>query len=176
MEFTPTPLAGAFLIDLERLQDDRGFFARTFCRNEFERHGLDPNVVQCNVSFNERRGTLRGLHYQAPPHEEAKLVSCTSGRIFDVIVDLRPTSPTHGQWFAAELDADRRTALFVPEGFAHGFQTLVDDASVFYQMSSYYHPHAARGIRYDDPAFGIPWPLADPIVSPKDAALPLSTE
>jgi dTDP-4-dehydrorhamnose 3,5-epimerase len=170
MKFVPTPLAGAFVLELERLEDERGFFARTFCRREFEQRGLDPAVVQCNVSFNRRRGTLRGLHFQLAPHEEAKTVSCTQGAIFDVIVDLRPTSTSYGCWFSVELDADSRNALFVPAGFAHGFETLTDDASVCYQMSQYYHPEAARGIRWD--SLAIPWPIDDPILSVRDAAFP----
>jgi dTDP-4-dehydrorhamnose 3,5-epimerase len=172
MKFVPAPLDGAFVIELERLEDERGFFARTFCRREFEQHGLDPVVVQCNVSFNRRRGTLRGLHYQLAPHEEAKTVSCMQGALFDVIVDLRLRSASYGRWFSVELSAEARNALFIPAGFAHGFQTLTDDATVYYQMSEYYHPEAARGILWDDPTLAIPWPVENPIVSTRDAAFP----
>lgn len=172
MKFLPTPLAGAYLVELEPLEDERGFFARSFCQNEFRALGLDPVVAQCNVSFNRRRGTLRGLHYQAEPHAEAKLVRCTRGAIWDVIVDLRSNSPTARQWFAAELTAENRRSLYVPAGFAHGFQTLADDTEVFYQMSEFYHPEAARGIRWDDPVLAIPWPIKDAVVSPRDRGFP----
>jgi len=173
VRFEQTPLIGGFTIDLERLEDDRGFFARSFCQEEFLARGLDPVVAQCSVSFNARRGTLRGLHYQAKPHEEAKLVRCTRGAIWDVIVDLREQSATRYHWHAAELTADNRRALYVPRGFAHGFQTLTDDSEVFYQMSEFYHPECARGIRWNDPILAIPWPVADPIVSPRDRKFPL---
>jgi dTDP-4-dehydrorhamnose 3,5-epimerase len=168
LKFLPTPLAGAYLIELEQLDDERGFFARSFCQNEFKAHGLDPVVAQCNVSFNRKRGTLRGLHYQAEPHAEAKLVRCTRGAIWDVIVDLRKASPTARKWHAVELTAENRRALYMPAGFAHGFQTLADDTEVLYQMSEFYHHESARGVRWNDPAFGIAWPLADPILSKKD--------
>jgi dTDP-4-dehydrorhamnose 3,5-epimerase len=173
VKFAETPLAGAFVVEIEPLKDERGLFARSFCRQEFEAHGLDPAVAQCNVSHNVKRGTLRGLHYQAPPHEEAKLVRCTRGAIWDVIVDLREASKTRLQWFAAELSADNHRALYVPRGFAHGFQTLADDAEVFYQMSEFYRPDGARGIRWNDPSIGIRWPLAEPILSARDRDLPL---
>ena len=173
MIFTATRLAGAYLIDPERIEDERGFFARTWCRDEFERQGLNPRLVQCNVSYNHRRGTLRGMHYQAKPHEEAKLVRCTRGAIYDVIVDLRPDSPTYRQWVAVELTAENRRMLYIPEGFAHGFQTLADETEVFYQMSESYHPQSARGVRYDDPALGIAWPLEVAIISEKDRGYPL---
>jgi dTDP-4-dehydrorhamnose 3,5-epimerase len=173
VKFAETPLAGAFVVEIEPLKDERGLFARSFCRKEFEAHGLDPAVAQCNVSHNVRRGTLRGLHYQAPPHEEAKLVRCTRGAIWDVIVDLREASKTRLQWFAAELSADNHRALYVPRGFAHGFQTLADDSEVFYQMSEFYRPDGARGIRWNDPSIGIRWPLAEPILSARDRDLPL---
>lgn len=172
MRFTKTPLADAFLVELDRLEDDRGFFARSFCRREFERAGLNPAVVQCNVSRNRYRGTLRGMHYQLSPFEEAKLVRVTSGAIFDVIIDLRPTSPTFTQWFGQELTEENHTALYVPEGFAHGFLTLADNTEVFYQMSNYYSPEHSRGVRFNDPAFGIDWPAPVTIVSPKDTAYP----
>lgn len=168
MQFHETQIPGAYVIELDRIEDDRGFFARSWCRDEFAARGLNPNVVQCNVSFNKRRGTLRGMHYQAAPHEEAKLVRCTRGAIYDVILDLRPDSPAFKQWVAVELSADNRRMLFLPEGLAHGFQSLCDETEVFYQMSAYYHPDATRGVRWDDPAFGIAWPLADPLLSCRD--------
>jgi dTDP-4-dehydrorhamnose 3,5-epimerase len=172
VRFVPTPLAGAFVIELDMLEDERGQFARTFDVEEFERHGLDPTVVQCNTSFNTKAGTLRGMHYQAEPDGEAKLVRCTRGAIFDVIVDLRPGSDTQRKWFGAELTADNRRMLYVPVGFAHGFQTLVDESEVHYQMSHHYVPGQARGVRFDDPAFGIEWPRPDPIVSDRDRQFP----
>jgi dTDP-4-dehydrorhamnose 3,5-epimerase len=168
LKFAPTPLAGAYVIELERIEDERGFFARSFCQQEFLARGLDPVVAQCNVSFNRRRGTLRGLHYQAKPHEEAKLVRCTRGKVWDVIVDLREDSPMLLRWYAAELTADNRRALYVPKGFAHGFQTLEDDSEVLYQMSEFYYPDLARGVRWDDPAIGIRWPFPDPVLSGRD--------
>jgi len=173
LKFLPTPLAGAYLIELEQLDDERGFFARSFCQNEFKAHGLDPVVAQCNVSFNRKRGTVRGLHYQAEPHAEAKLVRCTRGAVWDVIVDLRRGSLTVRQWHAAELTAENRRALYVPAGFAHGFQTLADDTEVLYQMSEFYHPESARGVRWDDPALGIDWPVPDPILSNRDRSYAL---
>ena len=168
MIFTELALKGVYLIEPDRREDERGFFARTFCAEEFSAHGLSPTVVQCNISFNRHRGTLRGLHFQAPPHSEAKLVRCTRGNIYDVIVDLHPDSRTFKQWVAIELTADNRRMLYVPEGVAHGFQTLADDTEVLYQMSEFYHPECARGIRWDDPAFEIKWPVANPIISDKD--------
>lgn len=173
MRFVPASLEGAFIVEPELLEDERGCFARSFCRDEFLAHGLDPAVIQCNISFNRRRGTLRGLHYQIKPHEEAKLVRCTRGAVWDVIVDLRDESPTLYRWFAAELTAENRRALYVPRGFAHGFQTLVDDSELFYQMSESYHPESARGVRWDDPAIGITWPLKDPVLSLRDRSYPL---
>jgi dTDP-4-dehydrorhamnose 3,5-epimerase len=173
LKFVPTPLEGAFAVELERIEDERGFFARAFCQEEFRARGLDPVVAQCNLSFNRRRGTLRGLHYQDKPHEEAKLVRCTRGAIWDVIVDLRENSATRHRWHAAELSAENCRALYVPRGFAHGFQTLADHSEVLYQMSEFYHPESARGLRWDDPAFGISWPLPDPILSPRDRAYSL---
>lgn len=173
MKFVPTSLEGAFVVEPELLEDERGCFARSFCRDEFVAHGLDPAVIQCNISFNRRRGTLRGLHYQVKPHEEAKLVRCTRGAVWDVIVDLREGSPTLYRWFATELTAENRRALYVPRGFAHGFQTLVDDSELFYQMSEFYHPESARGVRWDDPVIGISWPLRDPVLSLRDRSYPL---
>ena len=172
MIFTETPLKGAFVIEPEPLADARGFFARTWCQREAEQHGLNPRLVQCSVSFNRRRGTLRGLHYQAAPHEEAKLVRCTAGALHDVIVDLRRDSPTFRGHFAAVLSAKNRRMLYVPEGFAHGFQTLEDGTEIFYQMSEFYSPESARGVRWDDPAFGIVWPDADRIINDRDRAYP----
>lgn len=169
----PTPLDGAFVIEPELISDDRGFFARSFCQNEFRVHGLDTAAAQCNISFNRKRGTLRGLHFQAKPHEEAKLVRCTRGAIWDVIVDLREGSLTRYRWFSAELSADNHRSLYVPAGFAHGFQTLVDDSEVLYQMSEFYHPESARGLRWDDPVLGITWPYADPVLSLRDRSYPL---
>jgi len=167
-----TELRDAKLVELERIADDRGFFARSFCTREFEAAGLDSCVAQCNVSYNLRRGTLRGMHFQRAPHAEAKLVRCTRGAIYDVIVDLRTDSPTFRRWLAVELTADNHCALYVPRGFAHGFQTLADDCEVFYQMSEFYVPDAAAGVRWNDPAFKIAWPIADPILSPRDTAYP----
>ena len=159
-------------IELERHEDERGFFARSFCRREFEQHGLEACVAQTSVSFSRRRGTLRGLHWQADPHGEAKLVRVTSGAIWDVIVDLRRGSATFGEWLGVELSAENRRSLYVPRGFAHGFQTLVDDVEVFYQMSTEYVPDAQRGARWDDAAFGIAWPIASPILNDRDASYP----
>jgi dTDP-4-dehydrorhamnose 3,5-epimerase len=170
--FSPTPLAGAWLVDLDRHEDARGFFARTWCRREFEAQGLYARLVQCSMSRNLRRGTLRGMHWQAPPHAEVKLVRCSRGAIWDVILDLRPGSPTHLRHYGAELTAENGRALYIPEGFAHGFVTLADDSDVLYQMSEYYEPSAGRGVRWDDPAFGITWPVANPILHERDASYP----
>lgn len=169
MNFVATELRGAYVVEPERLEDDRGFFARTYCRKEFLAHGMNPDVVQCNISFNRSKGTLRGMHYQNAPYEEAKLVRCTRGAIFDVIVDLRRHSQTRGRWIGVELTSDNRRALYIPEGFAHGFQTLESDSEVFYQMSAEFHPEAARGVRWNDPALCIQWPLLNPTVSVRDA-------
>jgi dTDP-4-dehydrorhamnose 3,5-epimerase len=165
---TETRLKGAFLIEPERRQDERGFFARTWCRQEFAAIGLEPQWVQCNISFSERRGTLRGMHYQAAPFAEAKLVRCTMGAIYDVIIDLRHDSPTFRQWLAVELTADNRLMLFIPEGLAHGFQTLTHGTEVFYQMSQVYAPDHAHGVRWDDPAFEVSWPAAQRVISERD--------
>jgi dTDP-4-dehydrorhamnose 3,5-epimerase len=172
VRFTETKVAGAFLIEPEPIGDERGLFARTFCREEFEAHGLDPVVAQCNFSFNHRRGTLRGLHHQAAPHQEAKLVRCTRGAIWDVAVDLRPGSPTYRAWFGAELSDGNRAALYIPQGCAHGFLSLTDAAEVAYQMSAPYAPGAARGVRWDDPAFGIEWPGEVLVINQRDASYP----
>jgi dTDP-4-dehydrorhamnose 3,5-epimerase len=171
--FTETTLQGAFVIDLEPLEDERGHFARSFCREEFAPRGLKTDVAQCNVSFNRKKGTLRGLHFQSSPKAEAKLVRCTRGAIHDVIIDLRPDSPTYCKWTSVELTDRNLKMLYVPEEFAHGFQTLVDDSEVFYQMFEFYSPEHASGVRWDDPAFGIRWPLDPPILSPKDRSYPL---
>ena len=172
MRFHETPLPPARLIDLDPIEDERGFFARTFCAEEFARHGLPPAFVQSSLSFNRRRGTLRGLHYQAEPGAEGKLVRCTRGAVFDVIVDLRPSSPRFARWFGVELSRDNGRAIYIPPGFAHGFQALTDDADLLYQMTTPYRPDLARGVRWNDPRFGIAWPLPDPIVSARDAAYP----
>jgi dTDP-4-dehydrorhamnose 3,5-epimerase len=158
MIFKETKLKGAYVIELEPQVDERGFFARSFCRKEFEKKGLNPNVAQYNISYNKKRSTLRGMHYQIAPYEEAKLVRCTRGLIYDVIIDLRRDSLTYCQWFAVELSADNYQMLYMPEGFAHGFQTLEDDTVVNYQVSEFYHPESAQGVRWDDPVFGIKWP------------------
>jgi len=173
LKFEETPLRGAWVVDLAPIEDERGFFARSFCEKEFSERGLNPRVVQCNVSFNRRRGTLRGMHYQAAPHEEAKLVRCTQGAVWDVIVDLRPGSPTFKRWYGAELSAANRRAFYVPEGMAHGFQTITEDAEVLYQMAASFRPESARGVRWNDPAFAIQWPIADPFMSERDRAFPL---
>jgi len=173
MRFTETALKGAYIIDVEPIEDERGFFARAWGQEEFAAHGLCPRFVQCNISHNAKRGTLRGMHYQVAPHEEAKVVRCTRGALYDVIVDIRPGSDTFKRWVAVELSADNYRMLYVPEGFAHGFQTLEDDTDVFYQMSEFYHPECARGARWDDPAFAIDWPTTDArIISAKDRGYP----
>ncbi len=172
MRITETTLAGAFLIEIAPHADARGFFARTFCRETFLAAGLPGEFVQASLSYNTRRGTLRGLHYQAAPHEEPKLVRCTRGAIHDVIVDLRPASPSHRRWIGVELSAENRRALYVPPGFAHGFQTMTDDTEILYQMATPYVADAGRGVRWDDPALGIAWPITPPFLSARDAAYP----
>ena len=172
MKFLETELKGAYVIELDRREDERGFFARTFCKNVFEEHGLHSVVAQCNLSYNAGRGTLRGMHYQAEPFAEAKLVQCVQGAIYDVIVDLRRESETYCRWVGVELGAAVGRMLYVPEGFAHGFQTLEDNTAVYYHMFQFYAPQFARGVRWDDPAFGIKWPLENPIISEKDRQLP----
>jgi dTDP-4-dehydrorhamnose 3,5-epimerase len=173
MLFHETPLPGAFLLDVQEHHDERGFFARTFCRREFQAVGLNPDIAQCNLSFSRRKGTLRGMHWQVSPHQEAKLVSCLRGAIYDVIIDLREESPTYLQYFGVELSSSNHTSLYIPEGFAHGFQTLHDETEVFYQMSQFYSPEHQRGIRWDDPAFGIAWPPAERIINERDRSYPL---
>lgn len=172
MIFTETPLEGVFVIDVEPHEDERGSLARTFCSTEFASRGLSLPVSQCNVSCNTLRGTLRGMHYQADPYGESKLVRCTRGSIYDVVVDLRAGSKTYCRWFAAELTVRNRRMLFVPSGLAHGFQTLDDDSELFYLMSAPYVPDAFRGVRFDDPAFGISWPEPVRVVSPRDRDYP----
>ena len=173
MLFTETELPGAFVIDLQRREDDRGFFARAWCEEEFRAHGLDTRVSQCNVSFNDRAATLRGLHYQVEPHAEVKLVRCTRGAIFDVIVDVRPDSATYTKWIGVELTADNGRLLYVPEGFAHGYVTLEPATETFYQVSVPYAPGAERGARWNDPAFGIDWPdVGELVMSEKDRTWP----
>jgi dTDP-4-dehydrorhamnose 3,5-epimerase len=168
MNFTATRFDQTWIIDIEPKKDERGFFARTWCRQELRAHGLDPTVTQESLSYNRHRGTVRGLHFQVSPHEEIKIVRCTRGAIFDVIVDLRPNSPSYLLWQAFELTAENRRAIYIPKGFAHGFQTLVDDAEVAYQISTPYAPEAAGGHRYDDPAFSIAWPLPVTVISDRD--------
>jgi len=172
MTFHETVISGVFEIHLEPRHDDRGFFARTWCRKEFEAQSLNSELVQCSVSFNKRKGTLRGLHYQVAPFQETKLVRCTRGSIFDVVVDLRETSPTYKGWASAELTATERNMLYVPEGCAHGFLTLEDETEVFYQMSQYYNAESARGVRWDDPAFHIQWPAGVEVISERDRTYP----
>src|SRR5262249_2549512 len=170
MLFQPTRLPDVFLIELERISDERGFFARTWCKRDLAAHGLCTELAQCSISFNRKRGTLRGMHFQLPPHDEAKLVRCTRGAIFDVALDLRPESRTYCHWFGAELTADNHNALYIPRGLAHGFQTLADNTYVEYQISTVYVPSAARGVRWNDPAFGIEWPIRKGITLSERAA------
>jgi dTDP-4-dehydrorhamnose 3,5-epimerase len=172
MKFTDTPIPGARLIEPEPRRDDRGFFARLWCREEFAAHGLSADFVQCNDSFSRDRGTLRGLHYQSEPHGEAKLVSCVRGRVFDVIVDLRPASAGYRQWFGAELTAENRLMVYVPAGCAHGYLTLEDASEVVYPVTAPYHPASERGLRWNDPAVGIAWPMEPLVISPKDREWP----
>jgi dTDP-4-dehydrorhamnose 3,5-epimerase len=172
MIFTETNLKGAFILDLERYTDERGFFARTFCVQEFEAHGLKPFVAQANLSYTLYKGTIRGMHFQIPPAVETKLVRCIRGAIYDVIIDLRPESPTYLSHIGVELSAESGRSLYIPEMFAHGFQTLTDDTEVSYQMGEFFTPGAARGLRYDDPLFQLEWPLPVTVVSEKDAAWP----
>ena len=168
MRFTGTAIRDAFIVEPELIEDERGFFSRLWSEEEFAKQGLTARVVQCNTSFNKRRGTLRGMHYQASPHEEAKLVRCVQGAIYDVIVDLRTDSESFHKWIAVELTAQNRRMLFIPAGCAHGFQTLEDDTEVTYQMSEYYHPESACGLRWNDPALGIDWPLEVTVISQRD--------
>lgn len=172
MKFTETPLKGAYLLEMEPHRDERGYFARTWCRAEFEAHGLNSRLEQCSTSFNRRRGTLRGMHYQAEPYAETKLVRCTRGALYDVVVDLRADSPTFKKWFAVELTASNLLMLYVPEGFAHGFQTLEDETEVLYQISERYRPEYARGVRWNDPVFDFRWPVEESFMSERDRSFP----
>jgi dTDP-4-dehydrorhamnose 3,5-epimerase len=172
MRFDETDLAGVFLIGLDRMADERGFFARTYCEREFTAHGLDGRFVQCNLSHNTARGTLRGLHFQREPRPETKLVRCIRGAIYDVVLDLRKDSATYLRWVAVELNARNSLGLYIPAGLAHGFQTLEDDTDVWYQMGEFYAPELAAGVRWNDPAFGIRWPIGNPILSDKDRSYP----
>ncbi|MEO3433800.1 dTDP-4-dehydrorhamnose 3,5-epimerase [Inquilinus sp. CAU 1745] len=172
MRITRAPIDGVHVIDIEPREDARGLFARTVCREEFARHGLNADFVQQSVSWNPRKGTLRGLHYQASPHGEDKLVRVTRGAVFDVAVDIRPGSPTRGRWFGVELSAENRRQLYIPKGFAHGFQTLLPDTEILYEMTAPFHAGSATGIRWDDPALAIGWPEAERIMSDRDLALP----
>jgi len=173
MIFTEAPLRGAYVVDIERLTDERGFFARSYCAEDFAARGLGPELRQCSVSYNARRGTLRGMHYQCAPHEEHKLVRCTAGAIFDVIVDIRASSPTIRQWFGTQLSAENRRSLFIPPGFAHGFMSLTDDAEVYYMISVAHAPAFSRGLRWNDPAFAIEWPMPPAVISARDAGFAL---
>lgn len=172
MIFQKTKIPGVFKIEMDPKDDDRGFFARTWCRAEFELHGLSTNLAQCSVSFNHSKGTLRGMHFQAAPHSEAKLVRCTRGSIYDVALDLRPESPTFKQWESTILSAENHHMFYVPEGCAHGFLTLEDSSEVFYQISEFYAPDASRGVRWNDSAFSIQWPEDVKVISPRDASYP----
>jgi len=172
VNFAKTSVEGALLVRPERLEDERGFFARTYCVQELSDAGIDPRVVQRSISYNRRRGTLRGMHYQVAPHEESKIVWCIRGTILDVVLDLRPQSPTFHRWHAATLSDETFEGLFIPKGCAHGFLTLTDDVVVQYEISEYYHPESARGVRYDDPAFRIAWPFAPTVLSPRDQSYP----
>lgn len=172
MEFIETSLKGAHLIRLRKFEDERGYFARAWCREEFLQHGLNPQMLQLNVGFSHRRGTVRGMHYQLAPHAEAKFVRCTRGAIYDVIIDLRQGSPTFGKWHGEELTADNGAMLYAPEGFAHGYQTLQDDTEMYYMTSAPYAPAAARGVRFNDPVFGVRWPLSVAVISAADQGWP----
>jgi dTDP-4-dehydrorhamnose 3,5-epimerase len=172
LKWTALPLAGAYQIEIQPTSDERGFFARTWCAEEMREFGLDFQFVQCSISYNERRGTLRGMHYQAQPHSESKLVRCTAGVIYDVLLDLRPESPTFRGWISIELTSANRKAVYVPAGFAHGFQSLSDRSEVFYQISESYLSDCSRGVRWNDPAFGIKWPIETAILSERDRSFP----
>jgi dTDP-4-dehydrorhamnose 3,5-epimerase len=169
MLFTELDLAGAFIVAQQRHEDARGYFARTFCRDEFAAHGLACDFLQCSTSFNAHRGTLRGMHCQRAPYDEAKLVRCTRGMVLDVLLDLRPNSATFRHWQGVELTGDNGLSVYIPAGFAHGFQTLTDNAELLYQITERYHPEAAAGVRWDDPAFAIDWPISQPILAERDA-------
>lgn len=170
MVLRQTKLLGAFIIEAEKFDDERGFFARSWSQNEFAKRGLESSLVECNISFNKKKGTLRGMHYQASPHGQVKIVRCTMGSVYDVIIDLRTGSPTFKQWLGVELTATNRLMLYAPKEFAHGFQTLEDNTEVFYQMFEAHHPESARSVRWNDPAFGIKWPLPVEVIAARDAA------
>lgn len=172
MQFTQTNLTGVYVIKIKKLEDDRGYFGRSWCQAEFQEHGLNPSMVQMNTGFSHHRGTVRGMHYQLAPHAEAKFVRCTRGAIYDVVVDLRKASPTFGQWHGVELTADNGLMLYAPEGFAHGYQTLQNATEMYYMTSALYAPASARGVRHDDPAFGIRWPLPVSVISAADREWP----
>ena len=172
MIFTQTKLKDAYIVDIEKRQDDRGFFARTWCQKEFQEHGLTAEFVQCNISVNNKRGTVRGMHYQVAPYGEVKIIRCTRGAIYDLILDLRPESPTFTQWLAVNLTAENHRMLYVPSGFAHGFQALEDNTEISYQVSEFYNPKAEQGVRYNDPAFGFKWPIEVRAISEKDSNWP----
>lgn len=168
MNFTETKLKDAFIIEIKRIEDERGFFARGWCQDEFKAHNLNPSIVQLNIGFSNKRGTLRGMHFQKAPWEEAKLVRCTKGAIYDVIIDLRRDSPTHRQWIGVELTEENRRMLYAPEGFAHGYQTLTDNTEIYYQTTQFYAPEFAIGVRFDDPAFNVMWPVPIEVISDQD--------
>lgn len=172
MRFLPTNLSGVFVVEMELREDARGLFARSWCQDEFAAQGLNTRLAQCSISYNKRRGILRGMHFQAEPYAEVKLVRCTAGAVYDVALDLRPASPTFRQWTAIELTTENRRALYVPIGCAHGFQTLTEGAEILYHMSEFYHADAASGVRWNDPAFGIRWPVENPLLSERDATYP----
>jgi len=172
MIFTGTEIQGVYVVEPEPHMDERGFFARSFCKEEFREKGLETEIVQCNISYNRKKGTIRGMHYQVPPFEEAKIVSCVRGSIYDVVVDLRRDSPTYCRWFATELTERNFKMAYIPKGCAHGFQTLEDDCMVYYQMTEFFHPECARGVRWDDPTIGILWPHPATIISEKDRKYP----
>lgn len=172
MKFIEKDIKGVFEITLDRIKDDRGWFTRSWCSKEFNAQGLNSNVVQCNISYNNKRGTLRGMHYQEKPYKEAKLVRCCQGSIFDVVIDLRSDSATFKKWVCIELSSNERNMLYIPEGLAHGFQTLEDNTEILYQMSEYYNSECARGVRWNDPQFAIEWPIAEKIISLKDQQYP----
>jgi dTDP-4-dehydrorhamnose 3,5-epimerase len=172
MEYHESKIRGVFEIRIEPKEDGRGFFARTWCQKEFEEHGLNPHLVQCSLSFNSKKGTLRGMHYQAAPYAETKLVRCTQGSIYDVVIDLRAQSPTFRSWISVVLDSKKRNMVYIPEGCAHGFLTLEDGSEVFYQMSQFYDAGSARGVRWDDPAFRIAWPEKVTVLSERDRTYP----
>jgi len=172
MKFTASQIPGAWIIDITAIHDHRGFFAMTWLPDEFRKHGVDPALAQCNLAYNHKRGTLRGMHFQSAPHAQAKIIRCTRGALVDVIVDLRPESPAYCQWEAVELTADNRRMLYMPEGIAHGYLTLTDDVEAYYHASAPWHPAAESGVRWNDPAFAIAWPFAPVLISDKDAAWP----